>query len=109
MFTLCTVNRPLTINIHYVYIVHTMNKTLKEIREEAGFTQDEVANALGMCGRQAVSAWERGISRPYAHTVILSSLYKVGIEQLMRSIQYTHELNNIDPQADCAKTEVQNG
>lgn len=38
-------------------------ETLRRLREDAGMTQEDVANRLGISG-QAVGAWENGRSRP---------------------------------------------
>lgn len=38
-------------------------ETLRRLREDAGMTQEDVANRLGISG-QAVGAWENGRARP---------------------------------------------
>lgn len=56
---------------------------LKEIREEKGFTQSEVASHLGV-SRQAISQWERGIAYPdIDNLVLLCHLYQVSLDDLV--------------------------
>ena len=45
-----------------------LGNTLKEIRTEKGFTQDDLANYLNV-KRQTYSAYERGVSVPDANTL----------------------------------------
>lgn len=55
---------------------------LKKIRKEKGFTQEDVANHLGI-SRQAISQWERGISYPDIDNLrLLCQLYQVSINDL---------------------------
>ena len=53
-----------------------MNK-FKNLREEKGFTQQEIANLLSV-NQTAVSQWERGVTRPKLQTLRkLAELYDV--------------------------------
>lgn len=61
---------------------------LKYYRELNGFTQEEIADKLYVT-RQAVSKWERGESYPELENIILlSDLYDISIDQLVRGAQY---------------------
>ncbi len=52
-------------------------QTLRELRDEAGLTQFEVAQQMGVT-ITTVYQWERGASEPYArHLLKLAQLYNV--------------------------------
>ena len=54
-----------------------IEKKLKDTREKAGLTQEEVAESV-MVSRQTVSNWENGKSLPDIISIIkLSELYKI--------------------------------
>lgn len=56
---------------------------LKNIREQKGFSQAEVANHLHI-SRQAISNWENGKSFPdIDNIVILSELYNISVDELL--------------------------
>ena len=53
-----------------------IEKKLKDIREKAGLTQEQLAEAI-MVSRQTISNWENGKSLPDIISIIkLSELYK---------------------------------
>lgn len=57
---------------------------LAELRRERGFSQEDLANQLGL-SRQAVSKWERAESAPDMGNIIaLADLYEVTIDELLR-------------------------
>lgn len=61
-----------------------IEKKLKDFREKAGLTQEQVAEAV-MVSRQTISNWENGKSLPDIISVIkLSSLYKISIDELLK-------------------------
>ena len=63
----------------------TFNEKLRECREEAGLTQDDIAERLSLT-RQAISKWERGINEPDIETIVqLADMYNVTIDQLLRA------------------------
>ena len=63
----------------------TFNEKLRECREEAGLTQDDIAERLSLT-RQAISKWERGINEPDIETIVqLADIYNVTIDQLLRA------------------------
>ncbi len=58
-------------------------KNLKRIREEAGLTQEELAENLNVT-RQAISCWERGRTEPdIATLIVLSKALNVSTEELI--------------------------
>lgn len=64
--------------------------TLKELREEKGLTQKELAKACNL-SPQCISALEKGINSPTAITLTaLSKFFKIPINELM-GIDLTHE------------------
>lgn len=59
---------------------------LKLFRKQNGFTQEQVAEKLGV-SRQAVAKWERGESVPDIENVIaLADMYEVTVDSLVRNI-----------------------
>ena len=56
---------------------------LIEFRKKAGYSQDELANKIGV-SRQAISKWERGESSPDTDNLIaLAKLYNVSLDELV--------------------------
>lgn len=63
---------------------HQAGPILKQLREQAGLTQAEVGDALGLTD-SAVQSWEYGESRPMAkRRAQLAELYGVGVRELGR-------------------------
>lgn len=59
---------------------------LKLYRKQNGFTQEQVAERLGV-SRQAVAKWERGETLPDIENVIaLSDMYGVSVDFLVRNM-----------------------
>ncbi len=57
-------------------------KTIRQLREERGWTQPDLAGRLGV-SQGAVSLWERGVRRPYRRTRLrLAELFGVSVEAL---------------------------
>lgn len=64
---------------------------IKQLRKEAGFTQESLGKKLGVV-KQTISSWENNISEPNSETLsALSELFGVSIAQL-----YDHAISNID-------------
>ncbi|MBE6978543.1 MAG: helix-turn-helix transcriptional regulator [Ruminococcaceae bacterium] len=64
-----------------------IDKKLKDMREKAAFTQEQVAEAV-MVSRQTVSNWETGKSLPDIVSIIkLSDLYNISIDELLKGDQ----------------------
>lgn len=60
----------------------TIGQTIRKLRKERGFTQEELANALGVTA-QAVSKWENGIGVPdVSQFVPIANLFDVSIDVL---------------------------
>lgn len=58
---------------------------LKKLREESGFTQEQLAERV-MVTRQAVSRWETGVTQPNTETLkLLSREFDVSIHTLLGS------------------------
>ena len=56
---------------------------IKNIREQAGFTQADLAKKLGIT-RSSVNAWEMGISVPSTQYVVeLANLFRVSTDYLL--------------------------
>ncbi len=81
----------LKVNIDYLLeldiasdkINSTLTKRLKELREELGYTQKEIAD-LTFTDKSQVSKWEHGIINPSIETLItLADLFNVSIDYLL--------------------------
>ncbi len=58
-------------------------KNFKEARKNSGFSQQYVAEQLGIC-QSNISDWENDISRPeYEKLIALAKLYQVDIYDLL--------------------------
>lgn len=63
----------------------SLGETLKAHRTSRGFTQEYVAEALGV-SRQAVSKWENGASDPStANLMALAKLYGLTVDELLQA------------------------
>lgn len=59
---------------------------LKLFRKKNGFTQEQVAEKLGV-SRQAVAKWERGETLPDIENVVaLADIYEVTVDSLVRNM-----------------------
>jgi transcriptional regulator with XRE-family HTH domain len=62
----------------------TFGKRLKEMREKRGLTQEELAKAIGLKDKRAVSAWETGKYLPSVNAVYrLSQLFGVSVDYIV--------------------------
>ncbi len=62
--------------------IKSLGEALKARRTQRGFTQEYVAEALGV-SRQAVSKWENGSSEPStANLMALAKLYGLSVDEL---------------------------
>lgn len=60
---------------------------LKMFRKKNGFTQEEIAEKLGV-SRQAIAKWERGETIPDIESCIkLADLYNISVDILVRNIR----------------------
>ncbi len=60
-----------------------INSNLKLLRNKSKFTQEEVADKIGV-SRQAVAKWENGVTVPdINHCLALAELYKVSLDDLV--------------------------
>ena len=79
-----------------------IEKRLKDAREQAGLTQEQVAEAV-MVSRQTISNWENAKSLPDIISVIkLSDLYKISVDELLKGDQRMQE--KIEKDANIART-----
>lgn len=60
-----------------------LNETLKTLRKQKGYSQEEVAARMNVV-RQTVSKWEKGLSVPDADALVrLAELYEVTVGELL--------------------------
>lgn len=75
-------------------------KILKDMRENAGLSQADVAEALNYTTPQFISNWERGVSFPPIKVIPkLAKLYKTDREYLfvtLRDAMLVHECDKIN-------------
>ena len=58
------------------------NKTIRQLREEQGWTQQELAQRVG-ASQGAVSLWEHGVRQPYRRTRLrLAELFGIRVEDI---------------------------
>ena len=77
---------------------------LVEMRKEKGFSQEALAEQLGI-SRQAVSKWERAESSPdTSNLIMLAKLYNVSLDELLNTDQDRFESG--DPISDRKKTSI---
>ena len=68
-------------------IKKSLGQAIKNHREAKGFTQEFVAEKLGV-SRQAVSKWEKGTTEPSTSNLFaLAKLFDMSIEEFMKEIQ----------------------
>jgi|GEM_PF-560711 len=61
-----------------------ISKMLKEIRENAGLSQEQFADKLAI-SRQAVSKWERGIAMPDIENIMyISDIFNVSLDTIIK-------------------------
>jgi transcriptional regulator with XRE-family HTH domain len=79
-----------------------IEKKLKNARENANLTQEQVAQSI-MVSRQTVSNWENGKSLPDIVSIVkLSSVYKMSIDELLGDDERLQQ--KIEKDANIAKT-----
>ncbi|MBQ8568963.1 MAG: helix-turn-helix transcriptional regulator [Oscillospiraceae bacterium] len=68
----------------------TLQEKLYKLRRQAGYSQEELAEKLGV-SRQAVSKWERGESSPdINNAAAIAALYDVSLDDLVRGTESIH-------------------
>jgi len=61
-----------------------ISEMLKEVRENAGLTQEQFAEKLDI-SRQAVSKWERGLSMPDIENLMyISDIFNVSLDTIIK-------------------------
>lgn len=73
------------------------SERLKKLRKDAGLTQVEVANKLGI-SQPAYASWERGIKKPTQDNLVkIAQILNVSVDYLVGNSQETlDELDNIE-------------
>jgi transcriptional regulator with XRE-family HTH domain len=60
-----------------------MSKFLKEKRQQAGYSQGDIAKKLGYTSPQFISNWERGLSKPPVPTLRkLAHIYNINLNEM---------------------------
>ena len=64
-------------------MIEVREMNIKQLREQRGMTQEELANRLGVKS-PAVSKWERGMAYPSMNTVIkMAELFQVSMDVVL--------------------------
>lgn len=64
-------------------MIEVREMNIKQLREQHGMTQEELANRLGI-KYPAVSKWERGMAYPSMNTVIkMAELFQVSMDVVL--------------------------
>ena len=73
------------------------SERLKKLRKDAGLTQVDVANKLGI-SQPAYASWERGVKKPTQdNSVKIAQVLNVSVDYLVgNSEEKTDELDNIE-------------
>lgn len=73
------------------------SERLKKLRKEAGLTQVDVANKLGI-SQQAYASWERGVKKPTQDNLVkISQVLNVSVDYLVgNSEEKSDDLENIE-------------
>lgn len=73
------------------------SERLKKLRKDAGLTQVDVANKLGI-SQPAYASWERGIKKPTQENLVkIAQILNVSVDYLVGNSQETlDELDNIE-------------
>ena len=67
---------------------------LQKLRKENGYSQEELADALGI-SRQAVSKWERAESSPDTdNLILLARLYNISLDELLSTDETNDEIKH---------------
>ena len=73
----------------------TLAEKLKKARENAGLSQNDVAEKLNI-SRQAISKWENGWSNPdIDNLVMLSDLYNISTDEWLKN---NYQKNDVNPE-----------
>lgn len=73
------------------------SERLKKLRKDAGLTQVDVANKLGI-SQPAYASWERGVKKPTQDNLVkIAQVLNVSVDYLVgNSEEKTDELDNIE-------------
>ncbi len=64
-------------------MVNAFSERLKELRQDAGFTSDQLAHKIGVT-KSTISFWENGVNEPKAsYIVLLSKVFNVSSDYLL--------------------------
>ena len=70
-----------------------IGKFLQELRKEHGFTQEQLAEKIGVA-RRTVSCWETGSNMPDMDILIeLSDLYSVDLREILSGARKSEQMN----------------
>ena len=74
-------------------------KTLVNLRKQAGLTQRQVAEALGLTVT-TISSWETGVKEPrldFVQTKKLTELYQCSLDDLAEALESLREKRQLEP------------
>lgn len=77
-----------------------MKQYLAKLRQNSGFSQKEISDALGYSSPQFVSNWERGLSTPPFKTMKkLAAIYNVEFEEIIKEYR-KHAIEQLDQEIE---------
>ena len=72
------------------------SERLKDLRKEAGLTQVDVAEKLGI-SQPAYASWERGVKKPTQDNLVkIAQILSVSVDYLLGNSEEVVELDNIE-------------
>lgn len=84
--------------------IKTANRLI-ELRKKHGYSQEELANALGL-SRQSISKWERSEASPDTDNLIaLAKLYNMSLDELLGMNEENYTQEDLDSSKDQSKEE----
>lgn len=72
------------------------SERLKDLRKQAGLTQVDVAEKLGI-SQPAYASWERGVKKPTQENLVkIAQILNVSVDYLVGNEEKSDELDNIE-------------
>lgn len=64
-----------------------LGRNIKQLRENSGIKQDDLADAVGVKDGRTIRFWEKGINAPtFAHMVKLAKIFGISMQELLKDL-----------------------